>query len=243
MNLPFPEKAKEILNECVEEYEAVVGNIDDAARSQDHRAYGGMVRMTKGNMTESIVRNLLCAAWVGMGNDAARLQFANEKHDIPIRREYVGKITDEELRKEILGNLSVYKVKHGTDIHALVDGVFTLSVECKAYTENAMLKRILFDAFLLQQKFPKLNFALVQLENQMGGDFGAPSAERVFGSRQSHTLMSYMDTVDLHIITLLEGNRQIKQPIHKPEFYKPLKRENLEKAVATLAKLLIPPKK
>lgn len=241
MKLSFSGEAGEILDQCVGEYESVVGNIDADAKSQDTRAYGGVVRMTKGAMQESITRNLLRAAWAAMAKPPEQLQFKNIKYDIPIRREYVEKITDENLRREILGDMASYKIRHGADIHACVNGEFVLSVECKAYTENAMLKRILFDAFLLQQRFPRLRFALVQMENQMGGDYGNPGAPRTFGSRQSHTLMSYMDTVDLHIITLLEGDRDIKRPIHKPGFYKPLKRENLQKAATTLAKLLIPP--
>ena len=243
MILNFSGEAGKILDECVEKYDGGVKSIHTAAKSQDKRAYGGMVRSMKGTMTETITQKLLQAAWVGMGNNPEDMQFKKTKYDIPIRREYVNKIADKNLRKEILADIGAYKTRHGTDIHAYIGGKFALSVECKAFTENAMLKRILFDAYLLQQKFPKMRFALVQLESQLGGDYGNPGAARTHGSRQSHTLMSYMDTVDLHIVTLLEGDRQVKEPIHKPEFYKPLKRENLEKAAATLAKLLIPPKK
>jgi hypothetical protein len=50
-------------------------------------------------------------------------------------------------------------------------------------------------------------------------------------------LLSYFD-IQLNIITLLEGERKVDRPIHKPEFYKPLKKENLKKAVAVFKALL-----
>ena len=232
MNQGFSGEAGRLLDECIADY-------DSAIRGISPNAPGGTVRGVKGAMTERIVRILLRAAWLSAGKIEERLQFnLHSKYDIPIRREYVEKIADAELRREMLENLGKYKIRHGTDIHVYIDKAFVLSVECKAFTENAMLKRILFDAFLLGTRFPNLRFALVQLENQMGGDYGAPAAEAVFGSRQSHTLMSYMDLVDLHIATLLEGDRDAKRPIHKPEFYKPLKRGRLEKAALVLAELL-----
>ena len=239
MKLDLGGEAAELLERCVSGYESVVRNISAEAEAQSGRAYGGMVRMTKGNMVEEIARNLLRAAWLGLGENPERMQFnLHPKYDIPIRREYAEKIPDAELRREILANIGEYKIRHGTDIHVYIDGDFVLSAECKAYAENAMLKRILFDAFLLSTRFPNLRFALVQLENQLGGDYGSPGAGPFFGSRQSHTLMSYMDAADLHIVTLLEGDRKVARPIHKPEFYKPLKRERLEKAAADLAELL-----
>jgi len=49
-----------------------------------------------------------------------------------------------------------------------------------------------------------------------------------------HSLSSY----DLNIITLLEGERKVKRPIHKPEFYKPLKLDRLLKALDIMKELL-----
>jgi hypothetical protein len=48
--------------------------------------------------------------------------------------------------------------------------------------------------------------------------------------------MSYFDDVDLHIFTLLEGERNINRPIHK--FFKPLEYENVEKGVMLLENYL-----
>ena len=44
--------------------------------------------------------------------------------------------------------------------------------------------------------------------------------------------MSYFEEVDLKIITLLKGERNIEKPIHK--HFKPLEKEILEKAVRTM---------
>ena len=58
------------------------------------------------------------------------------------------------------------------------------------------------------------------------------------GNPATHTLMSHFPEVDLHIITLLEGEREIDRPIHKPRFFKELKPECLDRAIETLAGLL-----
>lgn len=58
-----------------------------------------------------------------------------------------------------------------------------------------------------------------------------------YGSASTHTLLSYFD-IDLHIIILLEGERLVKEPIHKSEFFKPLTRKNLENATDVIAEIL-----
>lgn len=237
MNFKNPE-VKRIIGECIRRYESVVRGAENAAAEQSGRTYGGVVRAAKGTLVEDMAKNLLLAAWIGRGKDAGRLEFnLHKKYDIPIKREYVENIPDAEIRNEILPRIEEYKIKHGTDIHAYADGEFFLSVECKAYAENAMLKRILFDGYLLKTRFPNLRFALVQLESMLGGDYAAlPKKPR--GGKSSHTLMSYMDGGDLRIITLLEEERKVDRPIHKKKFYKKLSVSSLENAVSTLAELL-----
>lgn len=99
-----------------------------------------------------------------------------------------------------------------------------------------MFKRILVDATLLKTQFPKMQFILLQLESQLGGDF-SELKDVTYGSTSTHTLLSYFD-IDLHIITLLKGERKVDKPIHKKEFFKPLERENLEKAVDIMTEIL-----
>lgn len=115
-----------------------------------------------------------------------------------------------------------------------------MGVECKSYTENAMIKRILTDYTLLKGAHPDLVCTLLQLESQLGGDYSSPSRQGAMGSRSTHTLMSFFPKVDLHVVTLLEGERNIQRPIHKPEHFKELKRKNLDRAIARYSELLRP---
>lgn len=233
----FKGQAGKLISKSIELYENVIGRVHHDATSQEARAYGGVVRANKGKMVETITKNIIRAAWLASEKDESRLQFKNKKYNIPIVRKYVNEISDCEIRRQILANIEEYKIAHGTDIHVYIDERFKLSVECKAYTENAMLKRILFDAYLLQTQFPELKFLLVQLESMLGGDY-ANLPERVIGSKSSRTLMSYMQSVNLEIITLLPGARHVDRPIHKSDFYKPLEKDTLIKAAKNIAKLL-----
>lgn len=126
------------------------------------------------------------------------------------------------------------------DVHVFVDGDFVLGIECKSYTENAMLKRILVDFRMLKSLHPHLVCCLLQMESMLGGQYFEPLASPQMGSPSSHTLMSYFPDLHLHIITLLEGERRVKEPIHRPEFFKELSRESLDHAIGRLAGLLKP---
>ena len=106
-----------------------------------------------------------------------------------------------------------------------------MGIECKAYAENAMIKRILIDFHLLKIVHQKIACFLFQLESQLGSDYSA-LPKTVYGSVSTHSIMSYFENVDLHIFTFLEGERNINKPIHK--FFKPLKYDNVEKAVKLL---------
>jgi len=68
----------------------------------------------------------------------------------------------------------------------------------------------------------------------LGGDY-SDLPETIFGSRPTHSIMSYFADVDLHIFTFLRGERDIENPIHK--HFKPLETHIVEKAVK-LAKTL-----
>lgn len=237
MNLQ-KQAVQDIIARILSNYDSVVKQVDDDATAQTRRAYGGVVRAQKGKLVEDTAKDLLNAAWLACGGDIAHISFNDHpKYNIFIRKEYVDNIKDEELRNEISAHMEQYKVRHGADIHVSINGEFLLSVECKAYTENAMMKRILFDAYLLKTKFPNLRFALIQFESQLGGDY-SELERRPVGSGSTRTLMSYMDSVDLHIITLLKGERKVDRPIHNPKFYKPMEKEAIEKAILTLCELL-----
>ena len=50
--------------------------------------------------------------------------------------------------------------------------------------------------------------------------------------------MSFFPEVDLNIVTLLEGERRVDQPIHQEEHFKELTPEILEHAIERFSQLL-----
>jgi len=129
-----------------------------------------------------------------------------------------------------------YEIK--PDIQVYIDNRFKVYIECKAYTEVAMLKRILVDCTLVKHIYPDVKFLLFQLESQLGGDYSKIYKKVNVGSPSVHTLLSYFD-IDLNIITLLRGERKVDEPIHKEKFFKPLELKSLKKAIEIIKELLI----
>lgn len=221
-------------------YNILVGGIDEKAHADNdegNRAYGGAVRSAKGILVESIAKNLVEIAWDELGGNPDRLSFLKESIRIPIKPEYLKRIRPVEVAEYIRAHIEQYFYGHKTDVHVSIDGQFVMGIECKAYTENAMLKRILVDFTLLKQVVPNLKCVLLQLESQLTGDYSQPLKPVIYGSPSSHTLFSYFD-VDLNIITLLEGERKVDEPIHKQDYFKEMTEPALRKAVNTLKELL-----
>jgi hypothetical protein len=215
------------VNDIIADYNSVVKVVDKNARASD-REYGGVVRAVKGKLVESIADDIIHIAWNRLGQDKQRLQINRKKINILLKPEYLDSIKNKTISDYIRANLDSYKYKVSVDKHILIDGKFKIGIECKAFSENAMIKRILIDFHLLKTKFPKLKCILLQLESQLGGDYSA-LPEVTLGSKPTHTLMSYFPNVDLNIITLLKGERKIDRPIHKN--FKELTVESLENAI------------
>ncbi len=74
----------------------------------------------------------------------------------------------------------MYKNQHHywakVDVHVFVDDNLVLGMECKSYTENAMLKRILVDFRMLKSLHPDLICCLLQMESMLGGGYSDPLA-------------------------------------------------------------------
>lgn len=226
------------LQGIIDAYNYLVQGIDKRAKESNERAYGGIIRAGKGKLVErSVAEQLVRIAWKDLGMNERRLSFGHHTIKIPINREYINKIKSPEVREYIRANINhmYYRIK--PDVQVYIDNSFKISIECKAYTENAMLKRILVDCTLIKHVFPNVKFILLQLESQLGGDYSDVFKEIHFGSPSTHTLLSYFD-IDLNIITLLEGERKVDQPIHKPEFFKPLRMQALLKAINVIKELL-----
>jgi hypothetical protein len=215
---------------------SVYGEEERAKTNQEGRASGGVIRSEKGGLVEYIARRLVELAWEKLGQDPNRLRLYSKEIKIPIKQEYIDKLKDEEIKNYIKQNIEDYYYSYKPDILVEIDGIVVLEIECKAYTENAMLKRVLVDSTLLKTQYPKMKFILLQLESQLGGDF-SELKDVTYGSPSTHTLLSYFD-IELHIITLLKGERKVDKPIHKKEFFKPLTKESLQKAIDIISSVL-----
>jgi hypothetical protein len=222
------------LKNCIKAYDRVVKGIDTAALESDDRAYGGIIWAGKGKLVESLAEALVETAWCSvLGQSKKRLEMNRSKMKIHLKDGYIDRIEDPKVRDYLIKNNNKIVYKFGTDVHVYIDGKLIMPIECKAYTENAMMKRILFDAVLMKEAKGLDKYYLLQLESQLGGDYSLLN-EITYGSPATHVLMSHVD-VDLEIITLLKGERRVKRPIHKQEFYKPLHYEALERAVNIFA--------
>ncbi len=224
------------IQSLINAYESLIKGVDVKAKKLKGRAYGGVVRAEKGKFVEFLARRLVEMAWQDLKRNPKRLSFEKEIVKVPINKKYIERIKNPEVKKFIKEHIKDFYYPLRTDIHVHIDGIFKIAIECKAYTENAMLKRILVDFTLLKQVFPNLVFVLFQLESQLGGDYSSVGSTK-YGSPSTHTILSYFD-IDLNIITLLEGERKVDEPIHKLEYYKPLKKENLLFALEIFKNLL-----
>ncbi len=226
--------------QIIQKYNSFIETIDERASSDNQsRAYGGLIRSEKGKLLEYIVRQLIRIAWHELDQEKNRLSIHKVKtYKMRVKPEYVQQLEDLEVKNYILSNIKEYSYRAHVDVHVFVDDKFILGIECKSYTENAMLKRILVDFMLLKQIHPNLNCCLIQLESQLGGDYSSPKSLVQYGSPTTHTLMSFFENVHLHIITILEGERNINKPIHKKEYIKRLDNDLLNQAIEKLKQLL-----
>lgn len=225
------------IDEIVKAYEILVKGIEAEANENVDRAFGGIIRAGKGKLVENIARHMVEIAWQNIKGKPERLSLVKQNYKVPIKKSYIEKLKYAEVREYIYKNIEDYYYVLRTDIHVSIDNKMVMGIECKAYTENAMLKRILVDFTLLKSIIPNIICVLLQLESQLTGDYGDPKKKIVYGSHSSHTLMSYFD-VDLNIITLLEGERKVDRPIHTLRHYKELKKEALENGINTIGEIL-----
>ncbi len=224
--------------ELIRSYNLLVGGIEDEAIDDDERAYGGVIRAAKGKLVESMTPHIVRLAWLESGGVSERLSFGDARtYRVPIQDDYVAGLPMD-IADYINARRQEYFYRAQVDQHIFVDGKLVMGVECKSYTENAMLKRILVDFRLLKSLHQELVCCLLQLESQLGGNYSNLNANLQTGSARSHTLMSYFPEINLHIITLLEGERSINRPIHWRQYFKELHPEALDQAIVRFSELL-----
>jgi len=211
----------------------------DAQLEQNNRAYGGIIRSGKGLLVESITQTIIRHAWEDLGGHPSRINFEKDIRKLKVKESFIRNSLNPYLQSDYQQNPQKYFYRLKADVHCNIDGHLALAVECKAYTENAMIKRILVDFTLIKTAWPNVACFLLQLESQLGGDYGEIKSTKRIGSASTNTLISYFD-IDLKILTLLEGERKVNKPIHKPMYFKPLTRESLLLAVTDLQTSLRP---
>ena len=224
------------LNDLIETYHRTTKVMEHGAAKavkEDGRAYGGFIRATKGKLQEYISNDLIQIAWnVELAKDPKRLAVNSKKIRIPIKLEYIETIRDKAIKDYILSNIQRYYYGLSVDKHVFIDDKMILGIECKAYTENAMIKRILVDFHLLKTKVPNLICYLFQLESQLGGDYSS-EVKNPKGSAPALTLMSHFPDVDLNIVMLFPPRKKIDE-YHFP---RELTVEKLEKALMVLVSI------
>lgn len=220
------------ISDLIYHYDKIVKGVETTAKNKvEGRAYGGKIRAEKGKLVEFLAKELILISWEELGGKKKRISFNSNKLQIPINKDYLEKLKDQKVKNFIEKNIKDYCFNARSDIHVFIDNKFSQAIECKSYTENAMIKRILVDFTLLKKVVNnKLDFFLFQLESQLTGDYSQIYNDTIYGSKPTHTLISHFD-INLIIITLLEGERRVNKEIHKQEYFKKLTEESLSKTI------------
>lgn len=188
----------------------VIDYYNQKIREMHQITYGGSIRSLKGKLVENLCEGMTRLAWRNIGGSPRRISMDRRKHYF-----YDGK-----------GN----RYGLSQDKQVYIDGEFVLSVECKAYAELAMYKRVIVDSYILLSRFPELNFCLFMLESMLGGDYAKDPAHPK-GSPAVHVINSLFEDVRIELITMLDGERRVEEPIHKEEYYKQMRPERVRYAM------------
>jgi len=92
--------SKEIQS-LINNYECLVKSIDTKAKKSEKRAYGGIIRASKGMLVESLAKSLVEIAWKELGKNPARLSLEKETVKISIKKEYLERVKSPEVKKFI----------------------------------------------------------------------------------------------------------------------------------------------
>lgn len=209
-----------------EELMAAYSAIQDGTMYRECGGAGGRLRAAMGAFTENFTRDLITLAWDKAGEPGAP-KFIKTKPTVRIDTSgsYFLRLPSA-VQKHIKNNIDKCVYRLQVDVQVEYEDRVILGVECKAYSENAMLKRIMVDASIFGKSNPGAGSCLFQLESQLGGDYSNGS---FLGSCPSHAIMSLFPDTQLDIITLLPGERKIDRPITSNP--KPLDADRLEGAI------------
>lgn len=211
--------------------------IDYVAQIEEEGTYEGIIRAAKGKLLEAFCQELVYIAWDELGGKREKIECLHKKVEIPLKRNYLDRIKVPEIKQWIMDNYADFTFPAQVDVEVWVNQELVIGIECKSYTENSMLKRILFDFALLKSQYENMKCGLIQFESSLGGDYSDIDKNITMGSRSTHTLLSFSD-IDLEIMTLIKGERNSNQPIHKQEYFKPLTEKHTKAVVERIKKML-----
>ena len=221
------------------DYDSIVDLYTDSIHAM-HGLQGGQIRGKKGKLTEDLLEAIVSLAWREIDGEVNRFNIKKRRVPVPINENYVKNLIPESTRNYVEQNVDEYIFRLELDRVVEIENRLVLAIECKAFTENTMLRRTLRDFELALIANPGLRFCLFQLENALGGDYGDPNKSEYLGSRSTHTLMSHSPTIGLEIITLLDSGYVRAGRIHHPEYFKELPVKNVATCVSKFRALLEP---
>lgn len=213
-------RTKPSYNEMFEEFLTLYN--EGLARSCNKT--GGQTRGKKGSLGVVLTEKMVEYAAIRAGLDFSKLNIEREVR-FPIEFFNGDYLTNAEVNTSAINNIMDDLEEHDTDLKVDVgvfyNGELILGIEAKAYMDAAMLKKFMFEVKGIKDHyFPTARFAVLQLENSLGGDYAEDKAE-FLGSPTAHGLMAMLNT-PVEIRTLLDGKRSSSKPIHQKGFYKPL---------------------
>lgn len=228
----------------VSHYNSGIDNIRQKvalARKHNQNATG-LACTLEGTLVKDLSELIVGLAWQQLGGAPSILAFNIVKtYKIGIEPGYAQKLaneTDSASKDDILG----FEYEAQVDTFVFIDGSLVMGIGCKPYCDNEMLKEIIAEFLLMISHNPGLICCLLQLESQLGSPYSKPDYEKnpVLGSPSTLTLMSHFPDVDLNIMTLLDGERVVEQPIHEKEHLKEMRLERLLQVIDRFKKLLEP---
>ncbi len=135
---------RKALSDILSKYTAVMEVMERDARKaneEEERAYGGFVRMAKGQIQEYITEHVVRAAWTcELAQLPGTLEINCKKIHIPIQHAYVDAIHDPEIRDHIRENIAAYKYGLSVDKHVFINKNFVDSraVRCQRSTDTCV---------------------------------------------------------------------------------------------------------
>tara|TARA_B100000287_G_C20527286_1_gene739394 strand:+ start:257 stop:997 length:741 start_codon:yes stop_codon:yes gene_type:complete len=227
-SLNFANDTQELKNTYEFFYKNIYDYADALSKIDNDRKIGGILRSNTGIFVEYAAHSLALMAWKDLGGDMDKIRISKEKILVPVKEEYI------ESQSEDIKSFLYSKRNQGyqcsVDKHVFIENELVLAIECKAYAENAMLKRIITDMGFIQSAYPASKCYLFMLESQLGGDY-SELKDNTLGSFSTHAIISNIGVRDFKILTHLQGNRLVKQPIFDRKFYKPISKRMLDRTL------------